>query len=208
LHILEAYTNLYRIFNDSHLNKRIKQLISIFQSKIINAETGHLFVYFNKDWTPYANHISYGHDIETTWLLQEAAEVLGDKTTIKEVKESAVKLSETFLNEGVARHGGIYYEKVNGNLLEQFDWWVQAESVVGLFNSWQISGNEKFLQQAIKSWEFIREHIIDKKHGEWIWGVDANLKPVPNNKICHWKAPYHNSRMCLEMIKRIQKETL
>ena len=206
LHILEAYTNLYRIFNDNHLKKRLKELINIFQTNIINTETGHLFIYFNKNWAPYTNYISYGHDIETTWLLCEAAEVLGDKTIIKVVKDRAVELSEIFYKEGVAKHGGIYHEKIDGNLLEQFDWWVQAESVIGFFNSWQISGDKKFLQQALKSWEFIQQNIIDKKYGEWIWGVDSNLKPLSNNKTCHWKSSYHNSRMCLEMVKRIQKE--
>jgi len=204
LHILEAYTNLYRIYNDERVKKQLEHLIRVFIDKILDDKTGHLILFFDKDWRVLSDIDSYGHDIEFTWLLCEAAEVLGDKEIIEEVEQVALKVSDITLKEGFAEQGGMYYEKEGSDLKEQFDWWPQAESVVGFFNSWQISKNEKYLQRATRSWEFIQNSIIDKKNGEWFWGVDADLKPLAIDKISPWKAPYHNGRMCLEIIRRIE----
>ncbi len=204
LHILEAYTNLFRIFKDEQVKKQLEHLIRIFIDKIVDTETDHLILYFDKDWTVRSEIDSYGHDIEFTWLLCEAAEVLGDKKIIEEVEKIALKFTEVSLKEGFAANNGMYYEKEGDNLLDEFHWWPQAEAVIGFFNSWQISKQDKYLQQAIKSWEFIQNNIIDKEKGEWFWAVDSGLKPTTNDKINMWKAPYHNSRMCLEMIRRIE----
>ena len=204
LHILEAYTNLFRIFKDEQVKKQLEHLIRIFIDKIVDAETGHLILYFDKDWTVRSEIESYGHDIEFTWLLCEAAEVLGNTEIIEEVEKIALKFTEVSLKEGFAENNGMYYEKEGSNLLDEFHWWPQAEAVIGFFNSWQITKNDKYLQQAIKSWEFIQNYIIDKEKGEWLWAVDSDLKPTTNDKINAWKAPYHNSRMCLEMIRRIE----
>ena len=203
LHILEAYTNLYRIYKDEKVKKQLEHLIRIFLDKIIDDKTGHLILFFDKDWQVRSEIDSYGHDIEFTWLICEAAEVLGNKEIIEEVEKVVLKVTEVTIKEGFAKHGGMYYEKEDGHLLDEFHWWPQAESVIGFFNSWQISKNDKYLQQAIKSWEFIQKNIIDENRGEWFWGVDSNLKTLNNDKINPWKAPYHNARMCLEMIRRI-----
>ena len=203
LHILEAYTNLYRVHKVPEVEKKVEHLLRIFLDKILDEETGHLILFFDKDWTVRSEIDSYGHDIEATWLMHEAAEVLGKKELIEEVEHVAVKMSDVASKEGLAAHGGMYYEKAEGHLQEQFDWWPQAEAVVGYFNTWQITKDEKYLDYAQKSWKFIQEHIIDKKNGEWFWGVDAELKPLKTDKISPWKAPYHNGRMCMEMIRRI-----
>jgi mannobiose 2-epimerase len=203
LHILEAYTNLYRIYKVPEVEKKVEHLLRIFLDKILDKETGHLILFFDKDWTVRSEIDSYGHDIEATWLMYEAAEVLGNKELIEEVEHVAEKMSEVTIKEGLADHGGIFYEKAEGHIQEQFDWWPQAEAVVGFFNTWQISKEEKYLEQAKKSWKFIQDYIIDKKNGEWFWGVDANLKPLRGDKVSAWKAPYHNGRMCMEMIRRI-----
>lgn len=204
LHILEAYTNFYRIHKDEQSEKQLEHLIRIFLDKILNRETGHLILFFDKDWTVRSEIDSYGHDIEFTWLLVEAAEVLGKKNLLKEVELAIQKTLEVTLTEGLAENGGIYYEKEGNNLKEQFDWWPQAEAVVGFFNAWQITKNEKFLEQSQESWNFIQNYIIDKKQGEWFWGVNAKLEVLPQDKVNGWKAPYHNGRMCMEMIRRIE----
>lgn len=204
LHILEAYTNLYRIHKVEEVEKKVEHLLRVFLDKILDEETGHLILFFDKDWTVRSEIDSYGHDIEATWLMHEAAEVLGKKEIIEEVEHVAIKMSEVTIKEGLAPHGGMYYEKAEGHLQEQFDWWPQAEAVVGFFNTYQITNDEKYLEYAKKSWEFIQDHIIDKKNGEWFWGVDANLKPLKTDKVSPWKAPYHNGRMCMEMIRRIE----
>jgi cellobiose epimerase len=101
----------------------------------------------------------------------------------------------------------MYYEKEGEHLMEQFDWWPQTESVVGFFNAWQLTKKEEYLNLANRSWEFIRKYIIDKKNGEWFWGVGKDLKPVSNDKVNDWKAPYHNGRMCMEMMRRIENQS-
>lgn len=203
LHILEAYTNLYRIHKAEELEKKVEHLLRVFLDKILDEETGHLILFFDKDWTVRSEIDSYGHDIEATWLMHEAAEVLGKKEIIEEVEHVAIKMSGVAIKEGLAPHGGMYYEKAEGHLQEQFDWWPQAEAVVGFFNTWQITNDEKYLEYAKKSWKFIQDNIVDKKNGEWFWGVDSNLKPLKTDKVSPWKAPYHNGRMCMEMIRRI-----
>jgi len=203
LHILEAYTNLYRIHKVEEVEKKVEHLLRVFLDKILDEETGHLILFFDKDWTVRSEIDSYGHDIEATWLMHEAAEVLGKKEIIEEVEHVAIKMSGVAIKEGLAPHGGMYYEKAEGHLQEQFDWWPQAEAVVGFFNTWQITNDEKYLEYAKKSWKFIQDNIVDKKNGEWFWGVDSNLKPLKTDKVSPWKAPYHNGRMCMEMIRRI-----
>ncbi len=203
LHILEAYTNLYRVYKDDQLKEKLEHLIRIFLDKILDEKTGHLILFFDKDWTVRSENDSYGHDIEATWLMHEAAEVLGNHDIVEEVEKVAVKMTNVTIAEGLAPHGGMYYEKAEGHLLEQFDWWPQAEAVVGFFNTFQITGDKKYLARCEKSWKFIQDHIIDKTKGEWFWGVGADLKPLRGDKVGPWKGPYHNGRMCMEMIRRI-----
>lgn len=203
LHILEAYTNLYRIYKDEQLKEKLEHLIRIFLDKILDEKTGHLILFFDKDWTVRSEIDSYGHDIEATWLMHEAAEVLGNHDIVEEVEKVAVKMTDVTVAEGLAAHGGMYYEKAEGHLQEQFDWWPQAEAVVGFFNTFQITGEQKYLRQSEKSWKFIQDYIIDKQKGEWFWGVGPDLKPLRGDKVGPWKGPYHNGRMCMEMIRRI-----
>jgi cellobiose epimerase len=205
LHLLEAYTNLYRIWKDDPLKYKLENLLRLFLDKIINHQTWHFDLFFDDSWNKVGNVDSYGHDIEGTWLLYEAAEVLGNPSILKEVEEVAVKMGEVTIIEGIVKeHGGLLYEKEDGHLLEEYHWWPQAEAAIGFFNLWQITGNGKYFELAVGSWEFIKTYIIDKKGGEWFWGADKNLKPLPIEKVNGWKGPYHNGRMCLELIRRIE----
>ena len=206
LHILEAYANLYRAWKDKTLEKQLHKLVRIFLDKIISAQTYHFHLFFDADWTVRSEIDSYGHDIEGSWLLCEAAELLGDEELLKEVKQVAIKMVEVTLNEGLDKSGGLFYEKEGEKQNKQFDWWPQAETVIGFFNGWQITENENYLRQAEKTWKFIQKYIVDHKNGEWFRGVSPELKPLPGDKISGWKAPYHNSRMCLEMMRRIDEK--
>ncbi len=203
LHILEAYTNLYRIHSTDEVKKKVEHLLRIFLDKILDSQTNHLILFFDKDWKVRSEIDSYGHDIEATWLMNEAAEVIENTKLINEVEAVAIKMSDLLIEEAFASHGGMYYEKEKNHLWEQFDWWPQAESVVGYFNTWQITSDDKYLRQAELSWKFIQNHIVDSKKGEWFWGVDKNLKVLNVDKVSPWKAPYHNGRMCMEMMRRI-----
>ena len=205
LHILEAYTNLYRVWKDEKLKHQLKNLIEIFTSKIINAETHHLDLFFDEDWAVKSKLVSYGHDIEAVWLLDEAAVVLGDPQVLKNVQEKVIKVAIA-ASEGVQANGSIINEKNNatGHVDSNCDWWPQAEAMVGFYNAYQITKEEHFARKTIKAWEFINEFIVDKQYGEWHWSVsaDGNID-THNDKAGFWKCPYHNSRMCLELMERI-----
>jgi mannobiose 2-epimerase len=206
LHILEPYTNLYRVWKNEQLAIQIKRLIRVFLDHIIDSETGHFNLFFDNDWTVRSEIISYGHDIEGAWLLTEAAEVLGDRELLKEVEVAAMSMTEITLMEGMAGDGSLYYEKAgkDGHLDTDRHWWPQAEAVVGLLNAWQISGDEKYLQKSMEVWHFIKNKMIDHRYGEWYWSVDNNGVPSTHqDKAGFWKCPYHNSRACMEAIRRL-----
>lgn len=206
LHVLEAYTNLYRIWKDEHLACQLKNLIRIFLDKIIDQHTGHLDLFFDEDWNVKSTTVSFGHDIEASWLLDEAAVVLDDEETSHEVREVVLKVADAAAG-GLRDNGALMNEKdsVTGHLDDNSDWWPQAESIVGFFNAYQVSGKNDYLYHVCKSWDFIKQHIVDKQHGEWYWSVSADgHKDTGNDKAGFWKCPYHNGRMCLELIDRIK----
>jgi cellobiose epimerase len=205
LHVLEGFANLYRIWPEEVLKQRITELIYLFLNYIIHRQTNHLILFFDDEWNSKSNAISYGHDIEAAWLVQEAAEVIGDEQLIETVKQRSVKIAEAAAR-GLDKDGGLWYEKdLDGNhLLKEKHWWPQSEAMVGFFNAWQISGNDTYLEQSLKSWDFVQKYIKDKKGGEWIWGVKEDYSIMEGeDKVGVWKCPYHNSRACIEIIRRI-----
>jgi len=206
LHILEPYTNLYRVWKDEGLAAQIKKLIRVFLDNIIDQETGHFNLFFEKDWTIKSEIISYGHDIEGTWLLTEAAEVIGDEELLHEVEQVALKMTEINIAEGTDVDGSLFYERESpeGHLDTDKHWWPQAEAMIGLINASQISGDREYARKARDVWHFIQNSLLDKKHGEWFWSVDKDGIPnKDNDKAGFWKCPYHNSRACIEVVSRI-----
>lgn len=203
LHILEAYTNLYRVWKDDLLKSQLENLIRLFVDHFIN-ENGHLNLFFDDDWTLKSDLVSFGHDIECSWLLQEAAEVLGNGELIETSKELATKIAAQNMR-GLDTDGGLFYEYFPSGNRWDYDkhWWPQGEAVVGYFNAYQVSGDETFLNKAIGSWRFIQKYLVDKENGEWHWSVNREGETQPNEaKAGFWKCPYHNSRACLEIIER------
>ena len=207
LHVLEAYTNLYRVWSDETLKGQIRLLLHNFLDHFIDAETGHLNLFFDEDWNKRSTLVSYGHDIEAAWLLLDSAEAIGDAGLIKKLKARAVKISEATL-ERLDTDGGLWYEyePAGDHLVKEKHWWVQAEAMIGFFNAWQITGDERYFGLSKASWNFVKNKILDKKKGEWFWGVDE-FGQVMNaeDKAGLWKCPYHNSRACMEIIKRINR---
>ncbi len=205
LHILEAYTNLYRTWDDPHLLIQLKNLIDLFFDRIIDPESFHFKLFFDEKWKSQDPTISFGHDIEGSWLLQEAAMVTGDELLIARSKENAVKMVDRILEEGFDEDGGLYYEAKGNEIIDSDKhWWPQAEAMVGLVNAWKNTGNPKYLDQTFHIWEFIKTYIIDKKKGEWFFKVSRERKPyLLEDKAGFWKCPYHNSRACLELIHRL-----
>jgi mannobiose 2-epimerase len=205
LHVLEAYTNLYRIWPDKSLKEHIFSLLNNFSNYFINDDTHHLKLYFDEEWRGKSSLVSYGHDIEATWLLLEGAEVIGDEVMAEKIKKASVKIADATI-KGLDTDGGLWYEfePANDHLIKEKHWWVQAEAMVGFFNTWQISGDEKYLNASVKTWEFVKNKILDKEKGEWFWGINQDGKIMQGeDKAGAWKCPYHNSRACMEIIKRI-----
>jgi mannobiose 2-epimerase len=208
LHVLEAYTNLSRVWKDDFLKKQLHGLLEVFTNKIVNNQTFNLNMFFDEEWNDKTDLVSYGHNIESSWLLYEAALVLGDPSIILKVKGLCFKIAESS-KAGLMADGGMIYEKFfsSGHVDSDRHWWVQAETVVGFLNAFTLSGNEEYLNLSLKNWSFISGNLIDKKNGEWYWSVDKYLKPnLKDDKAGFWKCPYHDSRMCLEIIERTNKK--
>ena len=227
LHIIEPYTNLFRLMQERpelmqgrpcpldteeswddvslRIEKSLRQLIDIFCDKILNPETHHLDLFFDMDWTRGAGWLeSYGHDIECSWLMHEAALVLGDKQVLQKV-EPIVRLVAKASEKGLNADGSMTHEANldTGHVDADRHWWVQAEAVVGFLNIYQYFGDTDSLQHGLRCWQYIKDNLIDWKNGEWFWSRDPqgniNLK---DDHAGFWKCPYHNSRMCLEIIER------
>ncbi|MDA3930475.1 MAG: AGE family epimerase/isomerase [Prolixibacteraceae bacterium] len=206
LHILEPYTNLYRCWKNPILKKSIQKIIRVFLDHIVDTKTAHFNLLFSYDWTVKSSAISYGHDIEGSWLMAEAAEEIEDEALIKEVNEMAVRMVDATLEQGTDTDGSIFNEKEGTHLDTDKHWWPQAEAMVGYVNAWQITDDKKYLDEAEKVWNFIDLHIADRENGEWFWRVDAEGSPYMNEeKVGFWKCPYHNSRALIEVCTRLLK---
>lgn len=205
LHLLEAYTNLYRFWKSPDLREKLIKLIEIFENHIINDSKTSLITFLGEDWTPKSDEISFGHDIETSWLLIEAAEVLNEYPNKERLIESCLSIAEHTMNFGLDNeYEGLFNEgSPTGIVDDDKDWWPQAEALVGFTNAFQYSGNEEYLQASLATWEYIKKHFIDKKFGEWHEKLNRQGSPYELDKVRSWKCPYHNGRMVLEMLKRI-----
>ena len=233
LHIMEAYANLLRCLKEMRAQEQcdyvptigsvlpvgisvppetmvnvegaLRNIVDIFINKILNPETNHLDLFFDMDWTRGAGHLeSYGHDIECSWLLHEAALVLGDENVLEKV-ESVIQKVAKAAEKGLRPDGSMIHEANldTGHVDDDLHWWVQAENVVGWFNIWQHFGDEEAFKKSEICWHYIKENLVDFDNGEWFWSrhPDGTLNTV-DDKAGFWKCPYHNSRMCLEIIER------
>ncbi len=216
LHVLEAYTDLYRVYNDPRVARQLRVLIDIFVNRLYNPSNGHLGLFFDDEWKPLnekmvndpygkadrmnevnkemVNKFSPGHDIEAAWLLREALEVLGDQELLQQTLPVCRSLAQA-AEEGI---------------LKENQWWCYAEAVVGYIDQWQVLLEKEPLQASINyelaeaAYDFIQSRLLDREHGEWFWSVLTDGTPDRNNdKAGFWKCPYHNSRMCYELIERL-----
>lgn len=204
LHVLEAYAALYRIWKDPGLKKQLRNLMEIFFRKILT-HGGRFQLFFDWEWHSKSDIISFGHDIEGSWLLQEAAEALGEEDMIEKAKGNSVKMVEAVMENGFAGDGGLMNEADSGGIIDaDKDWWPQAEAIVGLVNAWQNTSDPKFMGKAEEVWRFVRTKMIDPADGEWWSKIYPDGRPdLQSYKAGPWKAPYHNSRSCLEIIRRL-----
>lgn len=205
LHIVEAYANLFKVWKDKTLQNDIIELLQTIEKHFINTETGHLRLFFDENWIEKPDVISYGHDIEAAWLLLQCAEISEEKTLITNYTRHAIQMAEA-TQEGLDSDGGLWYEfdPEKNELVAEKHWWVQAEALIGFYNAYQLTNNEKYLDIVLKNWAFIKKYILDKQNGEWFWGVNRDYSLIEKDKAGFWKCPYHNGRACLELINRIK----
>lgn len=203
LHLMEAYTNLYRVWPDKSVGVRLKALVDIFLDKIIDAKTSHLICFLDKDWKKNSAVDSYGHDIESSWLLNEAAGLLGDPALLARVKEVSIKIADAAA-EGLNPDGSLNYEKdlKTGRMSTERSWWAQSECIVGYLNAYELTENEKYLDYAINCWNYTNNHFVDNKNGGWFSSVSES-GVARGEKGGFWVCPYHNGRMCMEVVERI-----
>ena len=206
IHIMEAFTNLLRIWPDQGLRSRQRELLELMLTRIIDPSTHHLVLFMKNDWTPVGEEFSYGHDIELSWLLVEAAEQLGDPDLLARAKPVALEIAKVTLAEGVDRDGGVYNEgNAHGPTNTDKDWWPQAEAAVGFLNAYQLSHDQSYFAAAQRSWKFIDDKFVDRKNGDWYESLQRDGTPLRRSKVSIWKCPYHNSRSCLELVERLTK---
>ncbi|MBJ2125326.1 AGE family epimerase/isomerase [Flavobacterium sp. IB48] len=205
LHIIEGYVNLYKVWKDEKLLYDIIELLETIEKHFINPETGHLHLFFDENWNEKPDVISYGHDIEAAWLLQQCAEISGNETLIANFKKYAIQIAEA-TKEGLDFDGGLWYEydPEKKELIAEKHWWPQAEALIGFYNAYQLTDKEEYLDIVYKIWKFTKKHMIDHQNGEWFWGIYEDYSTMKKDKAGFWKCPYHNGRACLELINRIK----
>ena len=203
LHILEAYANLYQVWPDPSLKEAVERLLELIGTRVM-APSGHLQLYFRRDWSVLPGGLSYGHDIETSWLALECAMALKDIDILNRVRPWALAMGAAG-NEGLLPDGSMRYEwLLDGTYDDSRQWWVQAETVVGNLWLWKYHSDAEGASRALSAWNYIREHLLDTAGGEWWWAVlpDGSID-LSQPKAGFWKCPYHNTRMCLQVLQLI-----
>jgi mannobiose 2-epimerase len=204
LHEMEAFANLYRIWKSPLLENRLRELITIFLEKIINPVTHRQFCTLTADWRNLTDVESYGHDIQGAWLPLACAGILGHKDLIERCQKASLAMAEATL-VALQPDGRMIAESVDGKPVNSLSWWMPAEAIIGFVNAWQLTGDQAWIDRALLVWQYADRVLVDKEHGEWFYGIDRNGNVYENfPKVSEWKCPYHNSRMCLEVIQRLR----
>ena len=204
LHVFEAYTELYRVTKEEKVAKQICFMMDIIKDKVFNKEIGRQEVFFDRTWNTLIDLYSYGHDIETAWLVDRGLEVLDDEAYTNMLSPITKIITENIYNRAYIDHS-LVNESENGVVDTTRVWWVQAEAVVGFLNGYQKQGDKKFLDASVDIWNYIKKYFIDKRNGsEWFWSVKEDHTPDEKPIVELWKCPYHNGRMCFEVLRRMK----
>ena len=206
LHVFEAYTELYRVAKLPEVKERLEWIMDTFADKVYNPKLHRQEVFFDRNMNTILDLHSYGHDIETAWLMDRGVEVLGEKKYEEKMTPITKDLTAEIYKVAFDGHS-LANECEKGVVNVHRIWWVQAETVIGFLNGWQKDPSRtEYLEAAKSEWQFIKEHVMDKRQGsEWFWEVDPSGKPYEGRPIVEpWKCPYHNGRMCFEVIRRLE----
>lgn len=204
LHVIEAYTELFRVGGEKKVKESLRTALELCLSRVYDPRLGALYVFFNKRGHNIAEIHSYGHDIEAAWLLDRACEGLQDEELTKRISDMSLHLTNTVLSCALEPDGGVNNQCCRGVIDKSRVWWVQAESIVGCVNAYQKTSNSQYLEIADRIWQFLKDRVIDRRPGgEWYWQTDEKGVPDLNKPIAGaWKCPYHNGRMCMEVMQR------
>ena len=206
LHVFEAYTELYRVAKLPEVKERLEWIMDTFADKVYNPKLHRQEVFFDRNMNTILDLHSYGHDIETAWLMDRGVEVLGEKKYEEKMTPITKDLTAEIYKVAFDGHS-LANECEKGVVNVHRIWWVQAETVIGFLNGWQKDPEKtEYLDAAKSEWQFIKDHVMDKRQGsEWFWEVDQSGKPYEGRPIVEpWKCPYHNGRMCFEVIRRLE----
>ena len=205
LHVIEACTRLYAVAPDTQSRMALTRIIDQFIDRFVDSHTHHLRLFFDMDWSDRTHAVSFGHDIEASWLLWEAAETLGDADRMARLRPLVIGMACVTLHQGFNGRGGIAYEQdFDGRRDNDGEWWGQAEGLVGFVNAWQLTGEVAFLEAADTVWHYVQEQYGAGKGDEWTWyGKDAQRPP--REKAGKWKCPYHNGRAMFELDRRLRQ---
>ena len=208
LHVFEAYTELYRVTKKPEVGDNIRFMLDLIADKIYNPKLGRQEVFFDRTWNSLIDLYSYGHDIETAWLVDRGLDILDDAFYHKCLRPITKEITKNIYERAYTGHS-LVNEAENGVVDTTRVWWVQAEAVVGFLNGWQRSPEHpEYLEAAEDIWEYIKKYVVDHRAGsEWFWAVDQEGHPLEKSVVEPWKCPYHNGRMCMEVIRRTQNVT-
>lgn len=205
LHLLEAYTELYRVDTKEEVAICIRQMLDTFADKVYNPELRRLEVFFDPDWNSLIDLHSYGHDIEASWLIDRTCEVLNDEYYTKKISTITKDLADYIHQVALDRDSSVFNECVNGLVDKTKVWWVQAEAILGFVNGYQMDQTrDDYLETSKNIWNYIKKYVIDpRENSEWLNELYRDGKPIIEKELAGvWKCPYHNGRMCFELINR------
>ena len=207
LHLLEAFTCHLRVNRNPFVRNRVRQLLYIMLNRIVDSDIHHYHCFFDRAWNPTSWEISFGHDIEGSWLMMETAEVLGEAEALRKTRDVCVNMARAALEEGVTEDGAMLteYNPVSGDRSKLLSWWEQNEAVVGFLNAWELTGDEAFLDASVRCFEYINRHFVDKERGGWYPNLTLEGESIGRSKANGWICPYHNGRMSLEIIERYRR---
>ena len=204
LHLVEAYAGLYRVWPDKRMEERLRNVLDVFNDKIVDKNTFHTIYFLDRQWNATTEIDSYGHDIEASWLMVEAARLLKDDELIESVENLSIKVADAAA-EGLQPDGSLLTEKnrATGHTVTIRSRWEQAETIVGYLNAFEITLDESYLDKAVKGWSYTKKYFVDYRNGGWYSLVNENGEPAGRDKANYWTCPYHNGRMCMEVIERV-----
>ena len=206
LHIIEAYTEYHAAVNTAESRKALEYSLDLVRTKAYNDDLCRIECNFDEFMNPVGDVLSYGHDIEASWIVYRACEILGNDEILSDLSPKLDKLTQNVISKGFVDNGrnGIYYECKNNIDNTYRSWWVMSEAIVALVHRYNLYKDKQSIYLAENVWDYVKKYFISP-HGEWHTQVDEKGEAIKSRSgLCGaWKCPYHNGRMCLELMEML-----